>query len=84
MKEPKTYIKKGYSEEWANARVRSTSIRNELTDKWKNRGAKTSDYAILTDEISKGTFGITTREHKNIKNLRDNMSSLELALITLA
>lgn len=80
----KTYIKKGYSEEWANARVRSTSIRNELTDKWKNRGAKTSDYAILTDEISKGTFGITTREHKNIKNLRDNMSSLELALITLA
>lgn len=85
----KTYIKKGYSEEWANARVRSTSIRNELTDEWKNRGAKTSDYAILTDEISKGTFGITTREHKNIKNLknqnlRDNMSSLELALITLA
>lgn len=84
-----TYLKKGYTEEWANARVRSTSTRNELTDEWKNRGAKTSDYAILTDEISKGTFGLSTQQHKDIKhlekqNLRDNMSSLELALITLA
>lgn len=85
----KTYMKKGYSKEWTTARIRSTTTRNELTDEWKNRGAKTSDYAILTDEISKGTFGITTQEHKNIKhienqNLRDNMSTLELALITLA
>lgn len=84
-----TYLKKGYTEEWANARIRSTSTRNELTDEWKNRGAKTTDYAILTDEISKGTFGLTTQQHKDIKhlekqNLRDNMSSLELALITLA
>lgn len=84
-----TYVKKGYSEKWANARVRSTSARNELTDERKSRGAKNPDYAILTDEISKGTFGITTQQHKNIKhlktqNLRDNMSTLELALITLA
>lgn len=80
-----TYLKKGYSE----TRIRSIGTRNELTEEWKNRGAHTTDYAILTDEISKGTFGITTQQHKNIKHLekqslRDNMSSLELALITLA
>lgn len=87
----KTYLKKGYSPEWVNTRLRSIDTRNELTDEWKNRGAKTSDYAILTDEISKGTFGITTQKHKDIKGLdknstklRDNMSNLELALITLA
>lgn len=87
----KTYLKKGYSQEWVNTRLRSIDTRNELTDEWKNRGAKTSDYAILTDEISKGTFGITTQRHKDIKGLdknsnklRDNMSNLELALITLA
>lgn len=84
-----TYLKKGYSEEWTTTRIRSIGTRNELTEEWKNRGAQTTDYAILTDEISKGTFGITTQQHKNIKhlkkqNLRDNMSSLELALITLA
>ena len=85
----KTYIKKGYSPEWVNSRLRSIDTRNELTGEWKNRGAKTSDYAILTDEISKGTFGITTQKHKDIKgldkqNLRNNMSNLELALLTLA
>lgn len=84
-----TYLKKGYSDEWVTHRLRSIDTRNELTDEWKNRGAKTNDYAILTDEISKGTFGITTQKHKDIKgldkqNLRDNMSNLELALITLA
>ncbi len=84
-----TYLRKGYSEDWVNHRLRSIDTRNELTDEWKNRGAKTNDYAILTDEISKGTFGITTQKHKDIKgldkqNLRDNMSNLELALITLA
>ena len=85
----KTYLKKGYSPEWVNSRLRSIDTRNELTGECKNRGAKTSDYAILTDEISKGTFGITTQKHKDIKgldkqNLRDNMSNLELALLTLA
>lgn len=85
----KTYLKKGYTEEWVKTRLRSIDTRNELTDEWKNRGAKVNDYAILTDEISKGTFGITTQKHKDIKgldkqNLRDNMSNLELALITLA
>ena len=87
----KTYLNKGYTEEWVNARMKGIPARTELTDEWKNRGATTSkDFAILTNEISRGTFGITTNQHKNIKklnkkeNLRDNMSPLELALTTLA
>ena len=86
-----TYLKKGYSEEWTNARIKGIPARNALTNEWKNRGVTDSQsFAILTDEISYGTFGITTSEHKSIKklikgqNLRDNMSPLELALTTLA
>ena len=65
--------------------------RNELTDEWDKRGiTDKKDYAILTDEISTATFGISTGEHKSLKKLsknqplRDNMSPLELALTTLA
>lgn len=84
-----TYLKKGYDEEWTNTRIKGIADRKALTNEWKNRGAKTSEYGILTDEISKGTFGITTNEHKTIKgikkeNLRDNMTAMELALMTLA
>ena len=84
-----TYIKKGYDEQWTNTRIKGIAARNNLTNEWKNRGAETKDYAILTDEISQGTFGITTQQHKTIKgldkqNLRDNMSAMELALMTLA
>lgn len=84
-----TYLKKGYDEEWTNTRIKGIAARKALTNEWKNRGAKTSEYGILTDEISKGTFGITTNEHKTIKgikkeNLRDNMTAMELALMTLA
>ena len=86
-----TYLKKGYSDEWTSARIKGIPARNELTNEWKNRGVSDNrDFAILTDEISYSTFGITTGEHKSIKslnkkeNLRDNMSSLELALTTLA
>lgn len=84
-----TYLKKGYDEEWTNTRIKGITARKALTNEWKNRGAKTSEYGILTDEISKGTFGITTNEHKTIKgikkeNLRDNMTAMELALMTLA
>lgn len=86
-----TYLNKGYSEEWTNARMKSIPARKELTDEWKNRGALTNkDFAVLTNDISKGTFGITTNQHKAIKNLndnqslRDNMSAMELALMTLA
>ena len=86
----KTYLKKGYDEEWTNTRIKGIGARNDLTNEWKNRGAtSTKDYSILTDEISKGTFGITTGQHKALKrigksNLRDNMSAMELALMTLA
>lgn len=85
----KTYLKKGYDDEWTNTRIKGIGARNTLTNEWKNRGADNKDYAILTDEISKGTFGITTQQHKILKNLdkqnlRDNMSAMELALMTLA
>jgi len=86
-----TYLKKGYTEEWVNARMKGIPVRTTLTEEWKNRGVSNSkDFAILTDEISKGTFGISTNQHKNIKNidkrqnLRDHMSPMELALTTLA
>lgn len=86
-----TYLKKGYTEEWVNARMKGIPARTELTDEWKSRGVTdTKEFAILTNEISKGTFGINTTQHKLIKkldnkqNLRDNMSPLELALTTLA
>lgn len=86
-----TYLKKGYTEEWVNARMKGIPVRNELTEEWKNRGAKEGkDFAILTNEISRTTFGITTNQHKEKKKLtqnqplRDNMSPLELALTTLA
>lgn len=86
-----TYLNKGYTEEWVNARMKGIPVRTELTEEWKNRGAtERKDFAILTNEISSTTFGITTTHHKEIKkldkkqNLRDNMSPLELALTTLA
>lgn len=71
--------------------MKGIPTRNELTDEWKKRGAThQKDFAMLTNEISKGTFGITINQHKNIKkldkkqNLRDNMSPIELVLTTLA
>ncbi|MDP8203708.1 MAG: Bro-N domain-containing protein [Candidatus Tenebribacter mawsonii] len=78
------YQAKGYSDDWIEKRMRGISIREELTDEWKNRGAKEQrDYSILTAEISKATFGVTPSEYKQIKglerqNLRDHMTDLEL------
>lgn len=78
------YKLKGYSEEWIEKRMRSISIREELTDEWKNRGIKEQiEYSILTAEISKATFGLTPSKHKQLKglksqNLRDHMTDLEL------
>jgi len=75
---------KGYSDDWVEKRMRGIAIREELTDEWKNRGArKQKEYAILTAEISKATFGMTPSEYKNLKklkreNLRDHMTDLEL------
>ena len=78
------YKMKGYPEDWIEKRMRSIAIREELTDEWKNRGVKEQvEYAILTAEISKATFGLTPSEYKKVKglkseNLRDHMNDLEL------
>jgi len=78
------YTLKGYPDDWIEKRMRSIAIREELTEEWKNRGVKEKiEYAILTAEISKATFGITPKEYKDVKglksqNLRDHMTDLEL------
>lgn len=78
------YKLKGYPDDWIEKRMRSIAIREELTEEWKNRGVKEQlEYAILTAEISKATFGLTPSEYKKVKglksqNLRDHMTDLEL------
>lgn len=78
------YKLKGYPDDWIEKRMRSIAIREELTDEWKNRGVKEQkEYAILTAEISKATFGLTPSQYKKVKglksqNLRDHMNDLEL------
>jgi hypothetical protein len=85
-----TYLRKGYSKEWINQRLKSIEIRKELTDEWETRGVqKGQEYAILTDEITKAWSGLTTKQYKAYKdlkkeNLRDHMSNLELVLNMLA
>ncbi|MEK6939470.1 MAG: Bro-N domain-containing protein [Nanoarchaeota archaeon] len=83
------YKQKGYSEDWIEKRVRGIAVRQELTDEWKKRDVKEEEeYAILTNEISKATFGKTVDEYKNFKalkkeNLRDHMNDLELIFTML-
>ena len=85
-----TYAKKGYSPEWINQRMQTIRARKELTDAWDAHGVKKGkEYGILTDEVTKAWSGMTTRQYKNHtglkkENLRDNMSTLELALNMLA
>ena len=85
-----TYLKKGYSKEWINQRLKSIEVRKDLTDEWENRGVqKGQEFAILTDEITKAWSGLSTREYKQVKGLkkeglRDNMTNLELVLNMLA
>lgn len=85
-----TYLRKGYSKEWINQRLKSIEVRKELTDEWENRGIKQGkEFAILTDEITKAWSGLSTKQYKNLKqlkkeNLRDHMSNLELVLNMLA
>lgn len=85
-----TYARKGYSPEWINQRLQTIRARKELTDAWDAHGVKKgAEYGILTDEVTKAWSGMTTRQYKNLKglkkeNLRDNMSTLELALNMLA
>lgn len=84
------YERKGYKKEWIDKRMRGINVRHTLTDEWKNRGVKKGqEFAILTDEIYKGTFGMTTQEYKKHKslgkenNLRDHMDDIELILTML-
>ena len=85
-----TYLKKGYSKEWINQRLKSIEVRKELTDEWHERGMSIGlEYAILTNEITKAWSDKTIKEYKKLKelkkeNLRDNMSNLELVLNMLA
>ena len=85
-----TYRKKGYPADWINQRLQTIRARKELTDTWKEHGIeKSNEFAILTDEVTKAWSGLSTRQYKNLKglkkeNLRDNMSTLELALNMLA
>ena len=85
-----TYERQGYSREWINQRLQSISVRKELTDEWRTRGIeKGTEYAILTDELTKAWSGMTTGQYKDLKglkkeSLRDNMSTLELALNMVA
>ncbi|MDA2922016.1 Bro-N domain-containing protein [Patescibacteria group bacterium AH-259-L07] len=86
----KTYLKKGYSKEWINQRLKSVEIRKELIDEWQERGIKEGlEYAILTNEITKAWADKSIKEYKRFKrlkkeNLRDNMTNLELVLNMLA
>ncbi len=86
------YEKKGYPKDWIDKRLRGIAIRQNLTDEWKERGINgKQDYAILTAEISKATFGMTPDQYKNLKNLpkrskanlRDHMDDLELIFTML-
>jgi hypothetical protein len=84
------YEKKGYPKEWIDKRLRGIAVRQDLTDEWKDRGARTtSEYAVLTNEIMQGAFGLKVEEYKQVKdlereNLRDHMTDIELILTMLA
>jgi DNA-damage-inducible protein D len=86
-----TYKAKGYSDAWIEKRIRGIVVRDELTNQWKERGVKEGmEYAILTAEISKVTFGILPSDYKKLKgltkaneNLRDHMTDLELIFVML-
>ena len=85
-----TYLHKGYSREWISQRLEAIQVRKELTDEWLDRGVrKGSEFAILTDEVSRAWSGMSTRQYKQFKgltweNLRDNMTTTELVLTMLA
>ncbi|KKS43574.1 MAG: DNA-damage-inducible protein d, partial [candidate division CPR1 bacterium GW2011_GWA2_42_17] len=82
----KTYLRKGYSKEWINQRLKSIEVRKELTDEWQERGMKEGlEYAILTDGITRAWTDKSVKDYKKFKglkkeNLRDNMTNLELVL----
>ena len=83
------YRKKGYSDEWIEARIKGMINRKKLTDAWKDAGITEGyEFGVLTNEIYKEWSGMTAKEYKNFKglrkeSLRDNMSDLEVALTDL-
>jgi len=83
------YEKKGYSKDWIDKRARGIAVRHSLTDEWRDRGANNSvSYAILTNEIMEGTFGLKVNDYKKLKglereNLRDHMDDMEIILTML-
>ncbi len=86
----KTYLKKGYTKEWINQRLKTIEVRKELTDEWERVGIKEEqEFAILTDEITRAWSDLSIKNYKKFKNLkkenlRDNMTNLELVLNMLA
>lgn len=84
------YLKKGYSKNWVDLRLKSIEIRKDLTNEWQDRGILSNEeFAILTDDITFAWAGLKTKDYKKVKdlkkdNLRDNMSNLELVLNMLA
>ena len=86
----KTYLRKGYSKEWINQRLKTIEVRKELTDEWERVGIEgDQEFAILTDEITKAWSDLSIKDYKRLKNLkkenlRDNMTNLELILNMLA
>jgi hypothetical protein len=84
------YEKKGYPKSWIDKRMRGIAVRQDLTDEWKDRGARTAlEYALLTNEIMKGAFDLNVEDYKQVKslereNLRDHMTDIELILTMLA
>ena len=85
-----TYLKKGYSIEWINQRLKAIEVRKELTDEWQRSGIeKPTEFASLTNTLTKAWSDRTVREYKDLKNLkkenlRDNMTNIELVLNLLA
>lgn len=83
------YKAKGYPEDWIDKRMRGIAVRQTLTDEWQSRGAREKiDYAILTNDIMQGAFGLTVEDYKKVKrlkrqNLRDHMGDIELILTML-
>ena len=84
------YKRLGYSDNWINQRLKSIEIRKDLTDQWKAHGVEEgTGYATLTDIIYYTWAGLTAREYKHLKglkqeNLRDNMTNEELVMNMLA
>lgn len=83
------YLKKGYSLDWIESRIKAIINRKKLTNVWKENGIKDGiEYAILTNDIYKEWSGMTASEYKDYKNirkenLRDNMTDLEVAITDL-